>query len=461
MSRLDDIRDRTVEKAVQRMGELLATDPEKHLPQVARIAGILAVSDDDKLLAAQLQHYLEGAKHADSPPMPIQVLYRAVEATSPGCRTRLITNLALWTRNGVPKRIRAREAIGTSPMVVLISPSMRCNLRCTGCYAAEYDRKDDLDMELVERVVEEARDLGTYAITMLGGEPFIRDDILDLFDRYPDMTFQVFTNGTLITDTLAARLAKAGNVLVCFSVDGPEHEHDARRGAGTLFRAEQGMAALREAGVPFGASTMVTSKNYLHVTNDAFVDYLIEHGCLWGWHFLYMPIGESPDLDLMPTPEQREYLRTNGAARIREDKPLFVMDFWNDAPYVGGCIAAGREYLHINSKGDVEPCIFTHFATDNIKDKSLAEVLQSPFFKAIRARQPYDDNLLRPCMLIDNTDVAREVVSREGAHPTHPGADDLFTSLAAPLDAYAAHFKEIADRAWAEEPRANSPRAEG
>jgi MoaA/NifB/PqqE/SkfB family radical SAM enzyme len=443
---------RTTDKAAARslaaIGKLVADAPEAHLPRIAGIARVLAATEDDRLRAAKLQHYFEDARYADPQPMPMQILHRVIDATTPTCRTRLIINLVSWMREGVPRRLAAQAKIGTSPMVLLLSPSMRCNLRCTGCYAAEYDRNDDLPMEVIERVVTEARAIGTYAITILGGEPFIRPDILDLFDHFPDMTFQVFTNGGLITNRVATRLANAGNVIVCFSVDGFETDHDARRGAGSLRSAERGMEALRTAGVPFGFSTMVTSKNCFEVTSDEFTDYLIEQGCLWGWHFLYMPVGENPDLSLMPTPEQREYLRTDGAASIRTRKPLFVMDFWNDAPYVGGCIAAGREYLHINSNGDVEPCIFTHFAVDNIKDKTLSDALGSAFFTAIRDRQPYSENLLRPCMLIDNTSVAREVVRETGARPTHRDADLLLSGLAEGLDAYAAEYKGIADRAW-------------
>jgi MoaA/NifB/PqqE/SkfB family radical SAM enzyme len=119
---------------------------------------------------------------------------------------------------------------------------------------------------------------------------------------------------------------------------------------------------------------------------------LISKGCLVGWHFLYIPEGRDAGVNLMPTAEQREMLRLRGAQRIRNEKPLFVVDFWNDAPYVGGCIAGGFRYFHINAQGDVEPCIFVHLATDNIKQKSLSEAINSPFFKGIRSQQPYGEN---------------------------------------------------------------------
>ncbi len=454
MNRPNEIKqyvvDATATMLTSQLTDFLIADPDRHLAQIAGIASHLAATEQDRQRARDLQRYFTNARDLDPRPIPLQMLDRATALTSSHCRTRLVTNFIGWTRTGVPKRQASLQENGASPMVVLISPSMRCNLSCTGCYASEYDKADDLPMYVIDRIVREAQDIGTYAITILGGEPFIRPDLLDLFDRHPLMTFQVFTNGTLIDDALAARLAKAGNVLVSLSIDGPGGVHDERRGPGALAGVERAMASLRTHGVPFGFSTMVTRVNCVLVTEDEYTDYLVDQGCLWGWHFLYMPVGEEPNLDLMPTPQQREYLRTEGASKIRREKPLFVMDFWNDAPFVGGCIAAGKEYMHINSRGDVEPCIFTHFATDNIKDKSLAEVLASPFFKGIRDRQPYSDNLLRPCMLIDNTDVVRRVVADSDALPTHRHADALLTQLAGDLDAYASHYKVIADAAWSE-----------
>ena len=65
--------------------------------------------------------------------------------------------------------------------------------------------------------------------------------------------------------------------------------------------------------------------------------------------------------------------------RLRATKAMFPVDFWGDAPWIGGC-NAGRFYVHVNNEGWVEPCIFCHFATDNIADTSLAEAFNSPFF---------------------------------------------------------------------------------
>jgi MoaA/NifB/PqqE/SkfB family radical SAM enzyme len=445
------LKKRSTELALGELLKLLSSNPEKNLIRMARIAETLGTSEYQRHNAKVWREYFERALQQDPPPPPAQLILKAIHSTSSRYLSRTVSNLlvnSLW-QGGARRSAWERANDAKAPFIILMSPTMRCNLDCVGCYAGEYDQKDDLPIEVVDRIVAEGRELGIYAYTLLGGEPFIRTDVLDLFDRNPDCDFLVFSNGSLIDEKLAFRLAKAANVAVCFSVDGCEASNDARRGAGALKRTERAMALLRANKIPFGFSSMVTSQNYLEVSGDEFCDYLIDQGCLFGFHFLYMPVGAGPDLDLMPTPQEREYLRINGAERIRREKPLFVMDFWNDAPHVGGCIAGGRAYMHITSTGDVEPCIFTHFAADNIKDKPLTEVLKSPFFRAIQTRQPFSHNLLRPCMLIDEPHVIRDVVCSTGARPTHPGADDMITDYADAMDEYAAGFKAIADEAWA------------
>jgi MoaA/NifB/PqqE/SkfB family radical SAM enzyme len=210
------------------------------------------------------------------------------------------------------------------------------------------------------------------------------------------------------------------------------------------------MDALRERGLVFGVSLTITRENVEEVTSDAFIDFLLEKGVVYGWSFHYIPIGREPNPELMITPEQRAYL-VERVAYIRNHKGLQLADFWNDGELTLGCIAGGRRYFHITASGDVEPCAFIHFSLDNIKEKSLMEVLQSPLFRAYQQRQPFSDNLLRPCPLIDVPAALREIVATTGARPTHPGAE---TALSGPIGAYldtnAARWAAVADRIWQE-----------
>ena len=174
---------------------------------------------------------------------------------------------------------------------------------------------------------------------------------------------------------------------------------------------------------------------------------MVEKGAAYGWYFLYMPIGREPDLSLMPSAEQRQELH-DGVVRIRNTRPMLLADFWGDGTLTGGCLSGGRKYLHINNKGDVEPCIFAHFATDNIKDKPLLDCLCSDFFKDIRSMQPFGHNLMRPCPIIDHPTVLKWAVQRNSAHATHDGAESLFDELEPGLHKYAASVQKVLDPVW-------------
>lgn len=375
---------------------------------------------------------------------------RKLPDMSSNCRSKAISNFfinSLLIGNEKRKDFAAKKGF-KPPIFFVISPSMTCNLRCYGCYAGEY-AKEGLSYDVLRRVFNEARNMGIYFVTISGGEPFTRKDLLDLFKEFDDMYFQIYTNGTLIDAEMAKKLAKVGNAVPCISVEGFEKETDGRRGQGTYARIISAMDNLRNEGVLFGFSATATRANNEFILSDQFIDFYVQKGCFLGWYFNYMPIGRRPELDLMPTPAQRNWRRER-LNSIRDSKPILLSDFWNDGPLSGGCIAGGRSYFHINSNGDAEPCVFAHFALDNIKEKSLVEVLDSRMFWAIRKRQPYSANLMRPCMIIDNPNVLRDIVAESGAHPTHPGAETIITDLAGSLDKYADEYGKIVDPIWAE-----------
>ncbi|MFH1031524.1 MAG: radical SAM protein, partial [Chloroflexota bacterium] len=328
-------------------------------------------------------------------------------------------------------------------------PSMRCNLRCVGCYAGEYSQKDDLSSDLLQKVVREAKELGIVFMVVIGGEPFISSDVLQTWEEDPEISFIVFTNGTLIDEAMAKRLARMENVYPAISVEGFEAETDARRGRGTFARAMKAMDNLRREGLLFGFSATAIRSNNEVISSPEFVDFYVNKGCFMGWYFNYIPIGREPDMSLMPTPEQR-IARWRRIREIRKTRPILLADFWCDGILTGGCIAGGKYYMHINNKGDAEPCVFVHFAVDNIKDKTLTEIAQSPFFRAIQDRQPFSPNLLRPCMIIDNPEVLRSLSVEAGAAPTHQGAETVIGKLASRLDEYAREYAKVADEVWKE-----------
>jgi MoaA/NifB/PqqE/SkfB family radical SAM enzyme len=297
--------------------------------------------------------------------------------------------------------------------------------------------------------------MGIHLVIMTGGEPFIRKDLFDLFEKHGDTIFQIYTNGTLIDEKMVERFVALGNVVPAISLEGLREETDNRRGRGQFDRISEVMDWLRKAGIFFAVSTTQTSQNTDVLTSDAFVDFLVEKGCILLWNFHYVPIGRNPDLSLMATPEQRNRMRER-LSYFRATKPLLFVDFWNDGCLTQGCIAAGRKYFHVNARGDVEPCVFCHFASDNIKEKSLVEALNSPLFQEIRSQQPYSENLFLPCLLMDHPEKGREFALRHAKYFTHEGAESLFTDFAQAIDAYAKAYREVAEAAWKEKTESQS-----
>lgn len=384
----------------------------------------------------------------------LEVAKKFISQVHPNVRKKILEN---WIINsfllGTNKRDDYTKKYGFHPpSFFVISPTMKCNLKCYGCYAGEYSKSGPgLSFELIDRIISEAKDIGIHFIVVSGGEPFYRKDLLNIYEKHNNVGFQIYTNGSLLDEETVQRLAELGNVMPCISVEGYEKETDERRGEGHFRTIMEAMDRLREAGVVFGFSATATRHNVEVITDDDYVDMLIEKGASLGWYFTYIPIGREPDVSLMPTPEQRDYQRRR-VCELRQSKPILLADFWNDGWLTNGCISGGERYFHINANGDVEPCVFAHFAMDNIKDKSLQEVLNSPLFRKIRDRRPYCTNPYRPCMLIDSPHVSREVFNMPGVYPTHPGAETLFVELAEHIDKYAAEYKVLADKTWAENP---------
>ncbi len=348
----------------------------------------------------------------------------------------------------MPLRKKFMEENGiTAPFTVVINPTMRCNLMCTGCYSYKYSKKD-MEYQYLQRLLSEVRNYGVRFITVSGGEPLLYRHIFEMVEEYSDMVFLMYTNGLMIDEEMANKIAKAGNIFPAISVEGFEPETDERRGKGVFAQVLNAMKLLKERGVFFGFSVTPTSKNSELIADDRFIDFFIEKGVLFGWLFTYIPVGKSPDINLMATPVQRELLRK----KTREwayTKPLFLGDFFNDGVSTGGCLSASR-YCYVTVEGDIQPCTFVQFATHNIKTSTFIEVWKSHFFETIRKRQPYSNNLLRVCKIIDNPSVLVDVVNESNAKPTCDGADDIIKNkdIRDFLNKYSEEWKDIADIAW-------------
>jgi MoaA/NifB/PqqE/SkfB family radical SAM enzyme len=249
-------------------------------------------------------------------------------------------------------------------------------------------------------------------------------------------------------------MLRVKNFIPAISLEGFEKETDSRRGEGTFKAVEKAMDILHSKKLLFGVSCTYTRANTEMIGSEKYFDFMIDKGAMFAWFFTYMPVGVNAVPELMATPEQRKYMY-HQIRKFRKSKPLFTMDFWNDGEYVNGCIAGGRNYLHINANGDIEPCAFIHYSDSNIHETTLLEAYQSPLFMQYKQNQPFSENMLRPCPLLDHEHKLAEMVDKTEAISTdleHP--EDVDDLCAKTVNA-AKNWKPVADELWRQAPSPN------
>lgn len=445
MSIVDSMKKTMLKQARKFVGSVVRNASEETLYRL--FATVSAVSKEPAKGGLKKLANMAKEKH----PM-IQSWRRVFQNANPKCVEKVMTNLVI-NEFALGEKIRQEKMLEHEvvlPKLLVISPTYACNLNCVGCYAGLYGRKYQLSKEEVWSLIRQANELGIYFFIITGGEPFVWPHLMETLKEFNDSYFQIYTNGTLITKEVAQKLAELGNATPAISVEGFETDTDWRRGRGVFSKISEAWKNLREAGVIFGASVTATRLNHDTIVKEEFWNFLKENGVAYSWIFQFMPVGMNPSMDLVPTPEQR-YERFFVLDKLRLGGDFaFVADFWNHGFLTHGCLAAGSKYLHINAKGYAEPCVFQQFAVDSIREKSLLEILKSPFFTAYKRMIPYSNNLFRPCPIIDNPKVLRAMVKKFNAIPQHEGSEKVLGDLAPELDKLAEEWAKYADKLWYE-----------
>ena len=428
-------------------------DPEKNMGKLMDWVDKFAGDDEETNFHKQRAVVRDVVDHPES--NWYQFVMRLFNETDNDVLKKIFTNFVLnAVLSGWKTQEAAREKYQCNiPWAILMDPTSACNLHCTGCWAAEYGNKLNLSFEDLDSIITQGKELGVYLYIYTGGEPLVRKkDLIALCNKHSDCVFLCFTNSTLIDEEFADEMLRVKNFVPAISLEGFETANDSRRGDGVYQKVMHAMQILRDRKLPFGISTCYTSVNCNDITSEEFIDQVIGMGAKFAWFFHYMPVGQDAATELLPTPEQRKMVfeKIRG---YRSTKPLFTMDFQNDAEYVGGCIAGGRRYLHINAAGDVDPCVFIHYSNANIHDVSLLDALRSPLFMAYHDNQPFNENMLQPCPMLENPQILPKLVAATGAHSTDPQAPETADTLCARTTAYAADWTPVAEELWKQSPR--------
>lgn len=270
------------------------------------------------------------------------------------------------------------------PPILILSITNDCNLNCSGCYNKsfhEYNAKE-LDDEKLWSLAEEAKELGVSFFVIAGGEPLLRPVILDIMKKYPEIIFLVFTNGTLIDNAMISRFQKQKNVVPLISLEGNQEETDQRRGQGTFDQLQKTITRMKKLNIFFGLSLTLARNNFSTITANDFIRKCASLGCKFFLFLEYTPTQEGTD-DWVLTPDQRSQVSRMMQEYRRKYSSLFIAVPW-DEDDVGGCLSAGRGFVHINAYGDVEPCPFAPFSDTNVKNSALKDALQSRLCEKIR-----------------------------------------------------------------------------
>lgn len=281
----------------------------------------------------------------------------------------------------------AKEGTPVPPFLIA-SIATQCNLHCAGCYARAFHACRDtaadgeLDAAGWGALFREAADMGVSFVLLAGGEPLERPDVLARAAEVPQVIFPVFTNGTLFTESALGLFDRHRNLIPILSVEGGRELTDARRGNGVYDRVRQAVGELNRRGIPYGVSLTVTKANLPSVTGDAFIGAYRKNGCRLAMYVEYVPA----DGDAAPAPDAEDRRFLSGRLEsLRQRQPgMLFFSFPGDEKEMGGCLAAGRGFFHINARGDAEACPFSPVSDTNIKDGGLRRALASPLFRRIR-----------------------------------------------------------------------------
>ena len=350
--------------------------------------------------------------------MLLKMAWRMLRETDKRLVWKLFWNMGVKGMLSVEKHKSRLKRGQVFPPFLYISIINSCNLRCQGCWVDVAAKQKVIEPPQFDRLLGEAKAMGNSFFGIVGGEPFMHPNMLDMLARHPDAYFQVFTNGQFITDERAKRMRRLGNITPLISVEGTEIVSDQRRGRSNVYsKTMEGLHHCLRNKVMTGVCTSICQTNIDDLLTEKWMDRLIEMGVLYTWFHVYRPMGPDACPDLCLTPEQQLRVR-RFVTEMRAKKPLIIVDAYHDGEGKALCPAATGITHHINPWGDIEPCPIVQFTRESIHPSAedarplRDKFLQSPFLREFRELAA---STTRGCIVLERPDLLADLVERHQA----------------------------------------------
>lgn len=342
---------------------------------------------------------------------------RMLRETDPRLLWRFVYHCG-WRNGRALRRFRKDVQQGrVVPPFIFLSLTNACNLSCRGCWVSRSEPARHMDPEVLHRILRQARARGTSFFGILGGEPLCYPGCLAALSQHSDCYFLLFTNGTLLTRDVAARLRRLGNVSPLVSIEGGTEVSDERRGGRDVYRRSmEALSLCREQGLVTGVATSLCRSNVNDLASREFAEDLVRRGVHYLWYYIYRPVGPDPAPELALGSEDIVRVR-RFLVEVRRQVPLMVVDAYWDHEGHALCPAAAGVCGHIGPDGDLEPCPPIQFAADRVgrDDDAVRQFADSSFLAEFRGMAAA---ATRGCVLMEQPQQLLSFMEASGARDT-------------------------------------------
>ncbi|MFM2168837.1 MAG: hypothetical protein RIS79_3208 [Verrucomicrobiota bacterium] len=346
--------------------------------------------------------------------MLLSLTSRILRTVDPLCLAKIGWNFGYKGARSVMLHKQRMKQGQFFPPFFYISILNSCNLRCQGCWVDVDRPRESLNLDELNKIVNDAKRRGNAFFGILGGEPFMHPELFDFLAMHPDAYFQVFTNGQMITEKAATAMRKLGNITPLVSIEGTEVVSNERRGkTDVLTRTLRGLQNCLDAKVLTGVATSLCKTNIDDLLTETWLRRLIDMGVHYAWYHTYRPVGPKISAELALTPDQITQVR-RFVVNMRVKLPIAIVDAYYDHQGQALCPMANGISHHISPTGAIEPCPIIQFAKESVRtsDDLFDVFTKSEFLRDFRHIAAENT---RGCIVLERPDLVKAVVTKHTA----------------------------------------------